>query len=54
MLSCRAGKELSLDEVKPLADGRVFTAKQALDAQLIDDIGYLDDAIDITKEGNRS
>ncbi len=43
-------QELSLDEVKPLADGRVFTAKQALDAQLIDDIGYLDDAIDITKK----
>jgi protease-4 len=43
-------KELSLDEVKPLADGRVFTAKQALDAELIDDIGYLDDAIEITKK----
>ena len=43
-------KELSLDELKPLADGRVFTAKQALDAQLIDDIGYLDDAIEITKK----
>jgi len=43
-------KELSLDQVKPLADGRVFTAKQALDAQLVDDIGYLDDAIEITKK----
>jgi protease IV len=43
-------KELSLEELKPLADGRVFTAKQALDAQLIDDIGYLDDAIEITKK----
>ena len=43
-------KELSLDELKPLADGRVFTAKQALEAQLIDDIGYLDEAIEITKK----
>ena len=43
-------KDLSLDQLKPLADGRVFTAKQALDAQLIDDIGYLDDAIEITKK----
>jgi protease-4 len=43
-------KDLSLDEVKPLADGRVFTARQALEAELIDDIGYLDDAIDITKK----
>ena len=46
----RGRQELSLDEVKALADGRVFTAQQALDAQLVDDIGYLDDAIDITKK----
>ena len=46
----RGRKELSLDKVKSLADGRVFTAKQALDAQLIDDIGYLDDAIERTKK----
>jgi protease IV len=44
-------KNLSLDKLKPLADGRVFTAKQAFDAQLIDNIGYLDDAIEITKKG---
>ncbi len=32
-----------------LADGRIFTADQALKAKLIDKIGYLDDAINIMK-----
>lgn len=41
----RADK-LSREEVKELADGRIFTANQAKAAKLIDDIGYLDQAID--------
>lgn len=41
---------LTRDEVARLADGRVYSAKQALDAKLIDGIGYLDDVIaDIRK-----
>lgn len=43
-------KELSLDDLRPLADGRVFTAQQALDAKLVDAVGYLDDAIAAAKE----
>ncbi len=35
---------IPLDEVKKIADGRVYTAKQALDLKLIDGIGYLRDA----------
>jgi len=31
-------------QIRPLADGRVYTAQQALDAKLIDRIGYLIDA----------
>ena len=42
-------KELTLAEIKPLADGRIYTAKQALDYKLIDAIGYLDDAISLAK-----
>ncbi len=42
-------KDLSADQLKPLADGRIFTAQQALDAKLIDAIGYLDDAINAAK-----
>ncbi len=37
---------LSEQEIRELADGRVFTAKQALQQALIDRIGYLDDGID--------
>ncbi|MDX1763135.1 MAG: signal peptide peptidase SppA [bacterium] len=43
----RAG--LSRDEVVVLADGRIYTADQALHHGLIDEIGYLDDAIDQAK-----
>ena len=42
-------KNLTLQQVKALADGRIFTAKQALTAGLIDRIGYLEDAIELAK-----
>lgn len=37
--------ELDLDEVRPLADGRVFDSKQAMDSNLIDEIGYITDTL---------
>jgi len=40
---------LSSDEVEKLADGSIFVAEQALQAKLIDKIGYLDDAIAAVK-----
>jgi protease-4 len=39
------GRKMSLKEVQPLADGRIFTASQARDLKLLDKIGYLDDAL---------
>ena len=42
---------LSKEEVERLADGRIFTADQALEVKLIDRIGYLDD---VMKEMKRS
>ena len=41
---------LSLNDIKPLADGRIYTARQALECQLIDRIGYLDDTILLAKK----
>ncbi len=38
--------ELSIDQVKKLADGRIFDSQKSLENNLIDGIGYLDDAID--------
>ncbi|GJL78354.1 MAG: signal peptide peptidase SppA [Nitrospinaceae bacterium] len=42
--------ELGLSKIKPLADGRVYNAEQALEAKLIDHIGYLDDSLDLIKK----
>ena len=39
----RKGK-LSPEEVRKLADGRVFTGEQALEAKLVDSVGYMEDA----------
>ena len=41
----RPGNTLSRKEVETLADGRIYTAEQALAAKIIDRIGYLDDVI---------
>ncbi|MDD2189578.1 MAG: signal peptide peptidase SppA [Eubacteriales bacterium] len=38
-------REIGLDEVRKLADGRIYTAKQALKLELIDEIGTIEDAI---------
>jgi protease-4 len=41
----RAGR-LTPEQVKGLADGRIFTASQALEAKLVDRLGYLADAVE--------
>jgi protease-4 len=41
--------ELSLDDVKLLADGSIYAAQEARDIKLIDEIGYLDEAIEQVK-----
>ena len=41
---------LSDAEVRKLADGRIYTARQALDAKLIDVIGYEEDVKSVFKE----
>jgi len=43
-------KSLNTDDILPLADGRIYTAQQALDHELIDRIGYLDDTIQLAKK----
>ncbi|MEK6531700.1 MAG: signal peptide peptidase SppA [Deltaproteobacteria bacterium] len=39
-----------LNELKGIADGRVYTANQALGLKLIDSIGYLEDAVGLAKK----
>lgn len=39
------GRKMPLEDVRKLADGRVFTGRQALGAGLVDELGNLEDAI---------
>lgn len=50
VILARPGNSITREELKRLADGRVFTAPQAASARLIDRVGYLDDAITAMKE----
>ena len=41
---------IARSELKAIADGRVFTAQQALNAKLIDEIAYLDTTVEMVKK----
>jgi protease IV len=41
---------LSAEQIKKLADGRIYSGDQARAAGLIDEIGYLDDALEMAKK----
>jgi protease-4 len=40
-----AGRKLTVEEVKPLADGRVFSGRQAKEAKLVDELGGIEAAV---------
>jgi protease IV len=42
------GRKLDLQEVRSMADGRVFTGRDARERKLIDEIGNFQDAVDLT------
>lgn len=41
------GRKLSPEEVRAIADGRIFTGRQAFDLRLVDELGDLNDSIRI-------
>jgi len=43
------GRKLSLKATQNVADGRIFTASQARDLGLVDQLGYLDDALELAR-----
>jgi len=43
-----SGRKLDLQEVRSIADGRVFTGRDAKERKLIDEIGNFQDAVDLT------
>src|SRR5439155_931779 len=42
-------RRLGLEAARKVADGRIYTAQQALDLKMIDRIGYMPDAIEAAK-----
>ena len=44
------GRSLELTEARQIADGRVFTGRQAKDLRLVDELGDLDDAIQLAAD----
>lgn len=44
------GRSLEVGDVTPLADGRLFTGRQAKEFKLVDEIGDLDDAIKLAAD----
>lgn len=47
ILAVSEGRELDLDFVREIADGRVFTGRQAMEKGLVDILGTYQDAIDL-------
>ncbi|MBI3603595.1 MAG: signal peptide peptidase SppA [Nitrospirae bacterium] len=44
------GRSLDVGDVQRLADGRIFTGRQAKEAKLVDELGNLEDAIKLAAE----
>lgn len=44
------GRKMNKEKVRKLADGRIYSAKQARANGLIDEIGYFEDAVRLTKK----
>lgn len=45
-----SGRNMDMDKLKPLADGRIYTGAQAKQNSLIDELGNLDKAVSIAKD----
>lgn len=44
------GRKLNREYVREIADGRIYSAKQALNNKLIDEIGYFEDAVKLARK----
>jgi protease-4 len=44
------GRGMDLNKVQQIADGRIFSGRQALGLGLVDDLGSFEDAVDVLKE----
>ncbi|MCB4755763.1 MAG: signal peptide peptidase SppA [Elusimicrobia bacterium] len=46
----KEGRKMSDDKLKPLADGRVFIGRQAQELKLVDQLGGLEEAVELAKK----
>lgn len=44
------GRPLSEDQVRKVADGRIYDGRQAKEIKLIDELGYFDDTVEAMKK----
>lgn len=44
------GRKMPIEEVKPLADGRIYSGRQALEAKLVDKLGDSTDAVELAAQ----
>jgi protease-4 len=44
------GRDIELTDAQALADGRIFTGRQAKEAKLVDELGDLEDAIQLAAD----
>ena len=47
---CADGRKMSVDEIKQIAEGRVWTGEMAKDLKLVDELGGIDRAIEVAAE----
>lgn len=50
VIQARPGNRLDRQSLEKLADGRIYTAGQALDAGLVDRVAYLDETIELIRQ----
>ncbi len=48
------GRHISMDKLKPIADGRIFSGREALKLGLVDELGDLQKAVSVARELSHS
>jgi protease-4 len=50
ILAVAEGRNMDVSKIRKIADGRILTGQQAIDAGLVDELGNIEDAINITAD----
>ena len=47
------GRDIPEDQVRQIADGRIYDGRQAKELNLIDEFGYFEDVVDVMKRDHK-